>query len=93
MARALSALHVFARFKVGHLFTGAEHELLLGLISRASSACSISLPGSPGRGAGRAAGEVLGGGLQPVGGGAQARVVGEVAMALSAGRWWPSSKT
>ena len=84
MARALAALDVFAGLEVGDLLAGAEHELLLGLdLPRQFRHLFDQLAQIAGqRVLGQQFGEVLGGGLEPVGGGAQARVMGEVADGL-----------
>jgi hypothetical protein len=84
MTRTLTALDVFAGFEVGDLLTGAEHELLLGLdLARQLRHLFDQLAQvARQRMLGQQFGEVLRGGFQPVGGGAQARVVGEVADGL-----------
>ncbi len=81
MTRPLPAFHVFTGLEIGHLLTGTEHELLLGLdLPRQLRHLLDQLAQVAGqRVLSQQFGEVLGGGFQPIGGGAQARVVGEVA--------------
>ncbi len=84
IARAVTALHVFAHAEVGYLFAQGEHELLLGADFPRQLRHLLDQPAKVAwqRVLGQQLGQVLGGLLQPVGGGAQTRIVGEMADGL-----------
>ncbi|MCY1430984.1 hypothetical protein D9M71_469440 [compost metagenome] len=84
VTRALAAFGVLAGTEVSHLFTKGEHELLLGAyFSRQLRHLLDVLAQIAGqRMLGQQFGQVLGGLFQPVGGGTQPRIMGEMADGL-----------
>ncbi|MNG93870.1 hypothetical protein D3C79_528540 [compost metagenome] len=84
VARALTAFVVLAGAEVGNLLAQGEHELLLGahFPRKLRHLFDVLAQVTGQRVLGQQLGQVLGGLLQPVGGGAQARIMSEVADGL-----------
>ena len=84
VARTLAAFGLFTDLEIGNLLAGTEHELLLGLdlLGQLRHLLQQTPQVARQRVLGQQFGEVLGGLLQPVGGGAQAGVMGKMANGL-----------
>ncbi|KPZ10176.1 Uncharacterized protein ALO94_05549 [Pseudomonas syringae pv. spinaceae] len=84
MPRPFTALHVFTGAEIRQLLAGAEHELLMALDLAGQLRHLLDQLAQVARQGvlGQQLGEVLGGLLQPVGGGFQAGVMGKVADGL-----------